>query len=406
MPPLAEIVPAAALVALLVTAYAHPRGRTEAAVGLAAAGGDPGDRRPRRGRAAEEVRHLGPVVIFLVTILVVGDVCGRAGVFAAAAGWVRRLGPRPSRPPVHRRVPARGPGDHHALPRRHGRAAHARRARGGRGGRRLGAARRPRLPADGQLRLLLLPVSNLTNLLAMRYVGLTFVGLRRGDGAGAGRGARHRVRRRAAAVPPRADRGGRPRARGARTARRCRASRWSRSRRCSSASPSRRRSASSRSGSPAPRPSSCSRGPADGPRHPGQAVHAGHPAFAVFVLCLGVVVAALAVGPLGDRVRDLLPDGTSYGALPADRGAGHRAGQPADEPLGHAPARADAGAARHDRRARGAARAQHRLRADLHRVAGEPAVAPDPGAARPAAHDVGVPPGLAGRDAGQRCWER
>jgi arsenical pump membrane protein len=46
-----------------------------------------------------------------------------------------------------------------------------------------------------------------------------------------------------------------------------------------------------------------------------QAVHAGHPAFAVFVLCLGIVVAALAVGPLGDRVRDLLPDGTSFGAL-------------------------------------------------------------------------------------------
>ena len=37
MPPLAEIVPAAALLALLVTAYAHPRGRTEAAVGLVAA---------------------------------------------------------------------------------------------------------------------------------------------------------------------------------------------------------------------------------------------------------------------------------------------------------------------------------------------------------------------------------
>lgn len=46
-----------------------------------------------------------------------------------------------------------------------------------------------------------------------------------------------------------------------------------------------------------------------------QAVHAGHPAFAVFVLCLGLVVAALAVGPLGDAVSDLLPCSTSYAAL-------------------------------------------------------------------------------------------
>jgi arsenical pump membrane protein len=46
-----------------------------------------------------------------------------------------------------------------------------------------------------------------------------------------------------------------------------------------------------------------------------QAVHAGHPTFAVFVLCLGVVVAALALGPLGERVHDLVPDATSYGGL-------------------------------------------------------------------------------------------
>ena len=97
MPPLAEIVPAAALLALLVTAYAHPRGRTEAAIGLAAGGGDPGYRRALRGRRSlEEVRHLGPVVLFLVTILVVGDICGRSGVFAAAA----RVGPRARRATV------------------------------------------------------------------------------------------------------------------------------------------------------------------------------------------------------------------------------------------------------------------------------------------------------------------
>ncbi len=43
-----------------------------------------------------------------------------------------------------------------------------------------------------------------------------------------------------------------------------------------------------------------------------QAVHAAHPAFAAFVLCLGVVVAALAEGPLGDRIADLVPAGTSF----------------------------------------------------------------------------------------------
>ena len=54
MPPVADAVPAVALLILLVTDY--PRGRWEAAIG------------------------------------VVGDVCGRSGVFAAAAGLVRGLG--------------------------------------------------------------------------------------------------------------------------------------------------------------------------------------------------------------------------------------------------------------------------------------------------------------------------
>jgi arsenical pump membrane protein len=46
-----------------------------------------------------------------------------------------------------------------------------------------------------------------------------------------------------------------------------------------------------------------------------EAVHAAHPSFAVFVLCLGVVVAALATGFLGEAVADVLPDSTSYAAL-------------------------------------------------------------------------------------------
>jgi arsenical pump membrane protein len=92
VPPLADVVPAAALLVLLVTAYVHPRGRTEAAIGLGAAAATLATGALGTDALAAEVRHLGPVVLFLVTILVVGDVCGRSGVFDAAAGWVRRLG--------------------------------------------------------------------------------------------------------------------------------------------------------------------------------------------------------------------------------------------------------------------------------------------------------------------------
>jgi arsenical pump membrane protein len=42
---------------------------------------------------------------------------------------------------------------------------------------------------------------------------------------------------------------------------------------------------------------------------------AAHPGFAVLVMALGVVVAALADGVLGDAVRDLLPGSTSYAGL-------------------------------------------------------------------------------------------
>jgi arsenical pump membrane protein len=44
-------------------------------------------------------------------------------------------------------------------------------------------------------------------------------------------------------------------------------------------------------------------------------VHAAHPAFALFVLSLGVVVAALASGFLGDWVSDVLPHGTDFASL-------------------------------------------------------------------------------------------
>ncbi|WP_395696349.1 SLC13 family permease [Nocardioides sp.] len=88
MPPL-DLVPLAALLALLATAYLHPRARTELAVGLLAAGATLATGILDRSEAEEVLRRLGPVVLFLVTILVVADVCARAGVFAAAAERVR-----------------------------------------------------------------------------------------------------------------------------------------------------------------------------------------------------------------------------------------------------------------------------------------------------------------------------
>jgi arsenical pump membrane protein len=315
VPDPAVVVPAVSLVARLVTAYLHPRGRTVAAVGILAAGATLATGQLSGHALGQELRHLGPVVVFLVTILVVGDVCGRAGVFDAAAGVVRRLGrdhPTPLftgvfllaalvtttlsldatvvllTPVVLVAAAAAGvsarPGAHACL----------------------------RMANSASL---LLPVSNLTNLLAMRHVGLTFLGFARVmapvlvvvlvvEYAAARLLFRRELREEADPDHPLPDRppvaalpvvtvalmlvgfaigsplGVEPFWLSGAAAVVLVA--WALRRRLVTVP---------------------------------QAVHAGHPAFAVFVLCLGVVVAALALGPLGDRVRDLLPDGTSYGAL-------------------------------------------------------------------------------------------
>jgi arsenical pump membrane protein len=164
------------LLALLVTAHRHPRPLTEALVGLGAVlvtlvTGYVGPH-----DAVEAVRPLAPVVGFLVAILVVAEVCARAGLFAAAADLVRRH----SRHDPHRlflgvfvlaaivttvlsldaTVVLLTPVVIGA-------------ARG------LGTSGRPgayaclRLANSGSL---LLPVSNLTNLLALPYLHLTFGG--------------------------------------------------------------------------------------------------------------------------------------------------------------------------------------------------------------------------------------
>ena len=92
--PLVDAIPVAALVALLVTAYAHPRPAVELLVSVAAAGLTLAVAVPAGLVSGPAVvaaaRELAPVVLFLVTILVVADVCARAGVFRAAGTRVRR----------------------------------------------------------------------------------------------------------------------------------------------------------------------------------------------------------------------------------------------------------------------------------------------------------------------------
>jgi arsenical pump membrane protein len=313
VPPL-DVVPVAALLVLLVTAYALPRARVELALGLAAAAAALATRIIGRSELEATLRHLGPLVAFLVTILVVSDVCARAGLFTAAAARVRS---------ISRGEPVRLFGGVFLLaaavtavlsldatvvlltPVVVAAAA--------------AAGTSPRPGAHACLRMansasLLLPVSNLTNLLAMPHLDLTFAGFAvvMAPVLGAVLVVEYVVLR----VLFRRDLGARPRPR-----------------REEHAPPLPRVPLAVVTlmlvgfgvGSPfGVEPFWVStaaavvlvawgrRGGLLGVR---EAVHAGHPSFAVFVLCLGVVVAALSEGLLGDWVADLVPGGTSYGDL-------------------------------------------------------------------------------------------
>jgi arsenical pump membrane protein len=70
---------------MLAVAFAHPTGRVEALVGVLCAGATVATGLLTVDEAWSAVRHLAPVVAFLVTVLVVSDVCARAGLFAGAA---------------------------------------------------------------------------------------------------------------------------------------------------------------------------------------------------------------------------------------------------------------------------------------------------------------------------------
>ncbi len=91
MPPVSDVVVVVALAVMLAIAFGHPRGRVEAAAGVACAGATLATGLVSFSEARTAVDRLAPVVGFLVTILVVSDLCARAGLFEAAAqrvgGW-------------------------------------------------------------------------------------------------------------------------------------------------------------------------------------------------------------------------------------------------------------------------------------------------------------------------------
>jgi arsenical pump membrane protein len=309
--PALDLVPVAALLLLLVVAYLHPRGRVEATAGLAAAAATLATGLLTWSEVEDTLLHLGPVVLFLVTILVVADVCGRAGLFAAAAARVRDLG-RGRPVPIFTGVFLLAAAvtavlslDATVVLLTPVVVAAA-----------VGTGTSYRPGAHACLRMansasLLLPVSNLTNLLAMPHLDLTFggfalamapvlavvlvveyVGLRLlfradlaaepaphgpvehpplpavplvvvglmlvGFGVGSPFGVEPFWCSGAAAIV---------------------LVTWARRRRLLTA---------------------------------GDVVAAAHPAFAVFVLCLGMVVAALSAGFLGEWTADRLPNGTGF----------------------------------------------------------------------------------------------
>ncbi len=312
-PPVTDAVVVLALAGMLAVAFGHPRGRVEVAVGVVCAGATLATGLLSLDEARSAVDHLAPVVAFLVTVLVVSDVCARAGVFDVAAQRVGRwsrgsamrlftgvfllaavvtvtlsldatvvlLTPVVLAAGMARAVPDE-PGTYACL----------------------------RMANSASL---LLPVSNLTNLLALPHLDLTFT-------AFAVRmapvllvvlvveyvGLRLLFRERLAVVPAPDDTPVRPVPRfpvavvvlmlvGFAAISPFGGQPWwvSLVAAVVLAAYAVRR----------------------GLARPIHLVHAAHPGFAVWVLALGVVVAGLAQGFLGDTVRHLVPGSTGLGAL-------------------------------------------------------------------------------------------
>jgi arsenical pump membrane protein len=89
---LLDVVAVAALAGLLAVAFAHPRGRTETLAGLAAAGAVLASGAVSLHDAGQQVERMLPVVLFLAAILVVAETCAAEGLFAAVGDAVRRAG--------------------------------------------------------------------------------------------------------------------------------------------------------------------------------------------------------------------------------------------------------------------------------------------------------------------------
>jgi arsenical pump membrane protein len=81
-----------ALVVLLAVAFGHPRGRVEAGVAVAGAAVVLATGSVGWQGAFRQTRLLLPVVLFLAAILVVAEVCAAEGVFEAVGGLVARAG--------------------------------------------------------------------------------------------------------------------------------------------------------------------------------------------------------------------------------------------------------------------------------------------------------------------------
>lgn len=81
--PVADLVAASALLALLVTAFRHPAPRVEAAVAIGCAAVVLPTGRLDGDEARATLSHLVPVVLFLVAVLAVAECCRAAGLFEA-----------------------------------------------------------------------------------------------------------------------------------------------------------------------------------------------------------------------------------------------------------------------------------------------------------------------------------
>jgi arsenical pump membrane protein len=96
-PTLVDVVAVAALVVLLTVAFVHPPGWVEAPVGVLGAVVVVATGAVSRDGAVEQLRLLLPVVAFLAGILVVAEICAAEGVFTAVGTRVARASRREPR---------------------------------------------------------------------------------------------------------------------------------------------------------------------------------------------------------------------------------------------------------------------------------------------------------------------